>query len=324
MTITELRYITTLAQEQHFGRAAALCHVSQPTLSIAVKKLEDELGLVLFERGKLYVMPTTLGQQIINKAQNILHQTVAIKDIANTGKEQLNSPFAIGTLATIGPYLMPQFIPLLQELAANMPLFVDEADAATLTQKLYRGELDALIISLPFNEPDVLTQPLFDEAFVALIPEKHPLAAKPFLHGHDLHANDVLLPGEGLCIRQKILQYFPHLAPAKVVKGAQQRQFQSNTLEALRHMVASGLGISILPKSAAENTSYGSNLITIRPFANPEPTRTLAIAWRASFPRYKAIDTLSKALRACSASYWNFYSQRAQTQEGLLVNNGDW
>ena len=122
MTLTELRYIVALAQEQHFGRAAERCHVSQPTLSIAVKKLEEELG-VLFERGKQKILPTPLGEKIVAMASRVLEQAAAIKDVADADKDQLEGPIALGTLPTIGPYLLPQFIPLLQETTNKLSLY---------------------------------------------------------------------------------------------------------------------------------------------------------------------------------------------------------
>ena len=206
MTLTELRYIVTLAQEQHFGRAADRCFVSQPTLSIAVKKLEDELGVALFERTKSRVQATPLGEQIVAQANLVLEQTAAIKDIADAGKDQLSSPLAVGAIFTIGPYLLPLFIPHLQKLASKMPLYVEEGYTATLRKKLRNGELDVIIVALPFSEPDVVAQPLFDESFVVLMPHDHPLASQDAISPDDLDDQDVLLLGEGHCFRDQVLQ----------------------------------------------------------------------------------------------------------------------
>src|SRR5690606_38228255 len=166
MTLTELRYIVTLAQEQHFGRAAERCFVSQPTLSIAVKKLEEELGVALFERSKSRVSATPLGEKIVAQANLVLEQTSAIKDIANAGKDLLSRPLSIGAIFTIGPYLFPYFIPELQKTASQMPLYVEEGFTATLRTRLRKGELDVVIGALPFTEADVVTQPLYDEPCV--------------------------------------------------------------------------------------------------------------------------------------------------------------
>jgi len=302
MTLTELRYIVTLAQEQHFGRAADRCYVSQPTLSIAVKKLEDELGIALFERTKSRVQPTPLGEQIVAQANLVLEQTAAIKDLADAGKDQLSSPLSVGAIFTIGPYLLPKFIPHLQQLASKMPLYVEEGYTHNLRKKLRNGELDVIIVALPFVEPDVVTQTLYDEPFVVLMPKDHPLAAKAALDPNDLNSQQLLLLGEGHCFRDQVLTTCPNLhqhhhgeANASNVRTAA----EGSSLETLRHMVASGLGLTILPVSAAENSLYSSEVLVTRPFTEPSPSRTVALAWRASFPRHKAIDALRAAIKAC-------------------------
>jgi LysR family hydrogen peroxide-inducible transcriptional activator len=319
MTLTELRYIVTLAQEQHFGRAAEACHVSQPTLSIAVKKLEEELGVALFERAKSRVHPTAVGLQILARARRILEQAADIRDLANSGMDQLVGPLSVGVLPTIGPYLLPQFIPLLQRLASQMPLYVEEDLVSILAKKLRQGEIDALIATAPFSEVDVVTQTLFEEPFVLLAPAGHPLAGKAEIGATDLEGREVLLPAEGHCIREQILTAFPVLRAA-----AGRPSQQAGSLETLRHMAASGLGVAILPLAAAQLPLYASNVIAVRPFANPTPSRQLVLAWRASFPRHKAIDVLRRAIQACSPAYWRYSTSREQDPLGLVVENREW
>ncbi|WP_346838198.1 hydrogen peroxide-inducible genes activator [Microbulbifer sp. SAOS-129_SWC] len=302
MTLNELRYIVTLAQEQHFGRAAERCFVSQPTLSIAVKKLEKELGVALFERSKTRVQATPLGERIVAQAQLVLEQSAAIKDIASAGKDQLASPLSVGAIFTIGPYLFPHFIPQLQRLAPEMPLFVEEGYTATLRQRLRKGELDAIIIALPFTEPDVVTQPLYDEPFVVLMPAGHPLTQQASIAPEQLAEDNVLLLGEGHCFRDQVLEACPqlqHTIEKEAGTGRIRTAADGSSLETLRHMVASGLGITILPLSAAAASQYASNLLETRPFAAPAPQRTVALAWRASFPRHRAIDILREAIGQC-------------------------
>lgn len=298
MTLTELRYIVTLAQEQHFGRAAERCFVSQPTLSIAVKKLEDELGVALFERTKSRVQPTPLGEQIVTQANLVLEQTATIKDMANAGKDQLSSPLAVGAIFTIGPYLLPQFIPHLQLLANNMPLYVEDGYTHSLRKKLRNGELDVIIVALPFSEPDVVTQALYDEPFVVLMPQSHPLAVKTAINPADLGDQKMLLLGEGHCFRDQVLTTCPSIQHADENTSKNIRTAaEGSSLETLRHMVASGLGITVLPESAAISNIYSSKLLVTRPFIEPVPSRTVALAWRASFPRHKAIDALRKSIQ---------------------------
>src|SRR5262245_18467348 len=236
MTLTELRYIVALAQEQHFGRAAERCHVSQPTLSIAVKKLEEELG-VLFERGKQKILPTPLGAKIVAMAQGVLEQAAAIKDVAEAGKDQLEWPIALGTLPTIGPYLLPQFIPLLQETTNKLSLYVEEGPVSELAGKLRSGELDAILVTARFVEADVVTQPLFDEPFVVLMPADHRLSNKPQIAAQDLDPAELLLLGDGDSLREQILAAFPQLNPRDPAGAAVRTFTHGSTLETLRHMV---------------------------------------------------------------------------------------
>ncbi len=302
MTLTELRYVVTLARERHFGRAAERCHVSQPTLSVAVKKLEDELGIPLFERSKNSIRVTETGKRIIEQAQRVLDQVGVIRDMAQDGKNQLNAPLKVGAIYTIGPYLFPHLLPELRRAAPDMPLYIEENYTATLRQKLRQSELDAIIIALPFEEPEVVTLPLYDEPFVVLLPGGHPLTERESLTAEELAKEQLLLLGPGHCFRDQVLESCPPLvdavtrnpnakAPSLVTEGS--------SLETIRHMVASGLGITVLPLSAATAMQYDESILAVRPFAAPVPFRTVALAWRVTFPRPKAIDVLSLAASQC-------------------------
>ncbi len=298
MTLNELRYIVTLAQEQHFGQAADRCHVSQPTLSIAVKKLEQELGVDLFERSKNKVSMTPTGELVIAQAQRVLEEASRIQDIAASGKDQLNSPLRVGAIFTIGPYLFPQFIPRLRELTPNMPLVVEESYTATLRKRLRNGDLDVIIIALPFTEPDVVTQPLYTEPFVVLMPDNHPLARRKAIRAGDLDNENVLMLGEGHCFRDQVLEALPNLATTQGRESGRgvRTDTEGSSLETMRIMVASGMGITILPLSAVLGTQNKLQNLVTRPFEKPQPCRTAALAWRASFPRHKAIDALRDAI----------------------------
>jgi LysR family transcriptional regulator, hydrogen peroxide-inducible genes activator len=313
MTLTELSYIVALAQEQHFGRAAERCHVSQPTLSIAVKKLEDELAVTLFERGRNGVQITPLGERIVAMAGGVLNQTAAIKDVAAADNDQLQGPLGLGTLPTIGPYLLPQVIPLLQRTAGQLSLYVEEGTQDSLTLKLCNGE------------PDVVTQTLFDEPFVLLLPADHRLANKTVVAAADLDPAEMLLLGEGDAFRDQVLSAFPRLSSLQTSGTRAKRNFtRGSTLETLRHMVASKLGLTILPQSAAEASLYAPNLLVTRPFASPVPKRTLILAWRITFPRHRAIDVLRRAIQASSSAFWNYNTAPNQDTPGVLVENRNW
>lgn len=303
MTLTELRYIVTLAREKHFGRAAERCHVSQPTLSVAVKKLEDELGIALFERSKSRIRVTETGVRIIDQAQRVLDQVGLIRDMAQDGKNQLNSPLKVGAIYTIGPYLFPHFLPELRRAAPDMPLFIEENYTANLRQKLRQSELDAIIVALPFEEPEVVTLPLYDEPFVVLLPAGHPLAKKQALTADELAREQLLLLGPGHCFRDQVLESCPPLVEAVTARSASPNGpslvTEGSSLETIRHMVASGLGITVLPLSAATAMQYREDILAVRPFVAPVPFRTVALAWRVTFPRPKAIDVLSLAASQC-------------------------
>jgi LysR family hydrogen peroxide-inducible transcriptional activator len=298
MTLTELRYVVTLAQERHFGRAAERCHVSQPTLSVGVKKLEDELGVMIFERSKSAVRLTPVGEGIVVQAQKVLEQAQGIRELAQVGKNQLVAPLRIGAIYTVGPYLFPHLIPQLHRVAPQMPLYIEENFTHVLRDKLRNGELDAIIIALPFQEADVLTKTLYDEPFYVLMPADHPWTAKTSIDSALLNDKSLLLLGEGHCFRDQVLEACP-----TVRKGDEQHTtVESSSLETIRHMVASGLGISVLPFSAVDSHHYAPGIIAVRPLSPPVPYRSIAIAWRASFPRPQAIDVLADSIRLCSVA----------------------
>lgn len=317
MTLTELRYIVILAEEQHFGRTAERCHVSQPTLSVAVKKLEEELGVELFERTKTGIKPTVMGERIVKQAKALLAGTEAIKALAEAGKDQLGSPLALGTIFTMGPYLLPQLIPHLQKQVPGMPLLVQEDYTENLRRKLRDGVLDVILVSLPFSESDVVTQELFDEPLVLIMPRNHSLAHKAEITLADIQPQQLLLMGQGHCLREQVLALCPALR-ADLQSGEVVLRAEGNSLETLRYMVAAGLGLSILPRSAAEASLCHANRLVARPLAIPGGQRRLALAWRASFPRHKAIDVLRKAIQTCSGAYWSFTTEPEESEQTML------
>lgn len=297
MTLTELRYLVALSETGHFRKAAEQCNVSQPTLSIAIKKLEDELGVSLFERAHHKVASTPTGMRIVEQARIVLQEAQNLRHLAEQGKDPLGSMLCVGAIYTVGPYLFPRLISHLQQLAPEMPLFIEENYTANLRGKLSSGELDAIFVALPFTETEVVTRALFDEPFVVLLPEDHALASESHIEASALAEQRVLLMGEGHCFRDQVLEACPGLQQAIREKSAQgDAVIEGSSLETLKHMVASGLGITVLPESAAREASYGERTLAVRPFADPVPKRSIAIAWRVSYPRTEAIDILIDAL----------------------------
>lgn len=300
MTLTELRYIVALARERHFGRAAEACFVSQPTLSVAVRKLEDELGVAIFERAGNDLTVTPIGERIVAQAQRALEEADAVKQLAKVGKDQLSGPLRLGAIHTIGPYIFPPLIPLLHRRAPNMPLVIEESFTTLLTGKLKRGELDVIVISLPFDEPGIVTLPLYREPFVVLLPTSHPLTEHETLRASDLAKESMLLLGAGHCFREQVIEACPDCMPLRGGIDESNHVVEGGSLETIRHMVASGMGITILPCTAAGADRYAKRLLTIRRFAGKPPCRDVALAWRASFPRPKVIDVLRDAVAACN------------------------
>jgi LysR family hydrogen peroxide-inducible transcriptional activator len=298
MTLTELRYIVALAREKHFGRAAEKCFVSQPTLSQAVRKLEDELGVTLFERSAAEVTLTGIGERIVEQAQRALEQANAIKEIAKQGKDPLAGPLKVGVIFTIGPYLLPKLIPILHKRAPQMPLVIEENYTAALSEMLKRGEIDVAIIALPFDEPGMNLQPVYDEPFVVAVPREHPWAKKKSSRADDLAKESLLLLGTGHCFRDQVLNACPALNRSSASPGSIQKTVEGSSLETIRLMVASGLGVTVLPASAIPRKAARGDLLAYVPFTRPAPDRRVVLAWRKSFTRTAAIETLREAMLA--------------------------
>ena len=298
MTLTELRYLVALSEAGHFRKAADACNVSQPTLSIAIKKLEDELGIALFERARHKVSPTPTGEQIIAQARTVLQEASNLISLAEQGKDPLGSVLSIGAIYTVGPYLFPRLVPRIKQLAPEMPMYIEENYTAELRVKLSGGALDAIFVALPFTEPEVVTRPLFDEPFVVLMPRDHPMATETAISPAALKEHKVLLMGEGHCFRDQVLEACPGLQESILAHNARDHAIvEGSSLDTLKHMVASGMGITVLPESAASTALYGEQELVVRPFVDPSPFRTIALAWRVSYPRHQAIDVLAEALK---------------------------
>ena len=295
MTLTELRYVVAVARERHFGHAAQACFVSQPTLSVGIKKLEEELGVAIFERGSSEITLTPVGEQIVAQAERLLEDAAAIKTIAQQSSDPLLHPLRLGAIYTIGPYLLPQILPLLHERAPGMQLIIQENYTGNLREQLKRGRLDLIIISLPFSEPGIITQALYDEPFQLALPSDHPWTARERIDPELLGDETVLLLGAGHCFRDQVLRVCPQLAASQNAGGMQQT-LEGSSLETIRYMVASGVGMTILPATACVPTREENRMLAFRPFDEPAPVRRVALAWRKSFPRPQAVEMVRQAV----------------------------
>lgn len=291
MTLTELQYIVVVAQERHFGRAAERVFVTQPALSLAIKKLEEELGTTIFERRQSQITLTPLGEQLVHQAQRVLEEADQLKILAAQGKDQLAGLLRFGVIATVGPYILPDLIPALSKRAPAMPLEIEESLTANLTAMLKNGKLDVIMVALPFDEPGILTQALYDEPFKAVVPVGHRWERKKQLDARELEGEKVLLLHAGHCFRQQVLDSCPELSRSDA------EGIQGNSLETIRQMVASGLGITVLPCSALTKKHDNRRLVVLS-LMKPVPGRRIGLAWRRGFTRPRVIDAIRKAVQS--------------------------
>ncbi len=295
MSLTELKFIVAVAQERNFRRAAEKCFVTQPALSLAIKKLELELNVVIFERSRTDVSMTEIGKKIVEQAEKVLEETVRIKLLAEQGKNQLKGKLKLGLIHSIGPYLLPEIIPILRQTAPDMPLEVEENLTANLETQLRNGVIDAAIIALPFDVPGLQCRALYDEEFDVVVPRYHHWATRKHINPEELSDEKVLLLNSGHCFSNQVTQACPELSRKGEV-------LQGNSLETIRNMVASNLGITVLPCSATAQR-YNNPLIKVIPFTSPAPTRRIAIAWRKSFVRLETVEKIVDAIRAINSDY---------------------
>ncbi|BCL75662.1 LysR family transcriptional regulator [Jeongeupia sp. HS-3] len=296
MTLTEFRYIVAVARERHFGRAAASCFVSQPTLSVAVKKLEDELGVTLFERAAGEVTLTPNGERIVEQAQRVLEEVQVIRQLAEQGKDPLAGPLRLGIIYTISPYLLPHLIPDLRERAPQMQILLEENYTGRLAEMLKQGEIDVAIVAEPFHEAGIATLPVYDEPFVVATPKGHPWEVLTSIDSDQLAEENVLLLSPGNCFRDHVLQTCPDLNRESLPASSLQRTLQGSSLTTIRHMVAGGIGVTVLPATSVSRAD--DSLLSIRPFSAPVPTRRVVLAWRKNFPRAAAIEAVRQAILA--------------------------
>ena len=298
MTLTELKYIVAVARQKHFGHAAEACFVAQPTLSVAVKKLEDELGVVLFERGGTEISMTPLGALIVSQAERVLEQTAAIKEIAQQNKDPLAGAFRLGVIYTIAPYLLPSLVRNMIEKVPQMPLVLQENFTIRLLEMLRQGELDAAIMALPFSDSGLMVQSLYDEPFVVALPKAHAWAKRKTIDAAALKNETMLLLGNGHCFRDQVLEVCPDMGRFSHNSSGMSRTFEGSSLETIRHMVASGIGITVLPSSSIPESTSSQGMLQYVPFSEPAPVRRVVIAWRKSFTRTAAIEAVRQAVLA--------------------------
>lgn len=315
MTLTELKYIVAVARERHFGKAADSCHVSQPTLSVAIKKLEDELELKLFERSSSEITLTTLGEQIVLQAQRVIEEAAQIKEIAKRGKDPLAGPLSLGLIYTIAPYVLPALMRQVIDRTPQMPLMLTESFTHKLLEQLRQGDIDCAILAEPFDSTGLATAALYDESYRVAVPSTHALAKQTSVSVTELESENLLLLGNGHCFRDHVLGVCPENRESHTGRGLVgsasadgiRRSFEGSSLETIKHMVAAGMGVTLVPRLSvpleARRSKTDALYVKYLPLklakGEPEPTRRIVLAWRRSFTRYEAIAALRNAIYAC-------------------------
>ena len=298
MTLTELRYVVAVAREKHFGRAAETCSVSQPTLSVSIKKLEEELDVRIFERGTSEVSVTAIGEEIVRQAQSVIEQAAQIRETAKRRKDPLAGALGLGVIYTIGPYLLPELVRQTIERVPQMPLMLQENFTAKLLELLRSGELDCAVMAEPFPDTGLAIAPLYDEPFMVAVPKGHALARRKSITSEELKREKMLLLGTGHCFRDHVLEVCPEYAQFSPTDAEGIRKtFEGSSLETIKYMVASGMGVTVVPQLSVPAEAQAH--IAYVPFAKPVPTRRVVLAWRRSFTRYEAIAALRNAIYSC-------------------------
>ncbi len=281
MNLRDLRYFVALADHRHFGRAAVACHVSQPTLSTQIRKLEDELGVALVERTPRKVMLTPIGRELLDHARRIVDEAERMKQSARRQQDPESGMLRLGLFPTLGPYLLPHVVPALRLRFPQLELRLVEEKSAEIVERLKDGRLDAGLLALPLHDDQLHAEPLFQEPFLLAVPSKHPLARRAQLSLDALDNLQLLLLEEGHCLRDQALDVC-RLSGASETGG-----FRATSLETLRHMVAAGVGITLLPAlSVAPPVAQpeGLRVLAFEP-ATQAPSRRIAMVWRRSAPQ---------------------------------------
>jgi LysR family hydrogen peroxide-inducible transcriptional activator len=297
MNLRDLRYLVAVAELRHFGKAAEACFVSQPTLSTQIKKLEEFLGVQLVERSNKQVMLTAVGVKVVERARRVLHEVDDLVELCRASRDPLAGELRLGFIPTVAPYLLPHLVPELRRQLPRLRPLLYEDQTARLVERLRCGEIDAALMAIPVDAPEMRYQELFAEPFVLAVPSEHPLHRKPRLVLSDLHDQRLLLLDEGHCLRDQALDI------CNMVGVRQQDEFRATSLETLRQMVASGVGVTFLPAlAAAANAAVpNSGAVQLRSFEPPQPERRMALYWRKGSARDQAVNAIGALIRELPA-----------------------
>ena len=291
MTLQELRYLVALADTGHFGQAAEACFVSQSTLSTGLKKLEDYLGIILFDRSLKRVVPTPIGREIVESARRIVEEAGRIREVASYAKDPMDRTVNLGVIPTLGPYYLPHVLTRVREAHPKLRLLLREEMTPHMLTHLAEGKLDAGLLALPILDPALEVKPLFVEPFLAAVPAGHALAKAKTVDIDTLAKAGLLLLEEGHCLRDQALE-------ACHLQGLKSEEIRATSLETLRQMVAMGLGVTLIPALACAETSPGTTSVKLKPLSKPGASRTIGLVWRRRSPLAYTLETLAETLAA--------------------------
>ena len=291
LTLRDLEYLVAVADRRHFGKAADACHVSQPALSAQIRKIEDFLGVQLFERSNRNVVITPIGEQVARQARVVLEEAGKIAELVQEISEPLSGALRLGAIATLGPYLMPHLLGPLRKQFPRLELLMKEGLTDELIEDLRNGMLDAVLAAPTFDTDGLRVIRLFEEPFLVAAPKNHAFASRSTVRPKDLNSEDMVLLEDGHCLRNQTVEVCPANRRGKF------REFQATSLETLRHLVASGFGYSLMPRLAVDSNDRLKNLITYRPFEGKPVGRTILLVCRERFGRMNDIEALAQFIR---------------------------
>jgi LysR family transcriptional regulator, hydrogen peroxide-inducible genes activator len=291
MTLQELRYLVALADSGHFGQAAEACFVSQSTLSTGLKKLEDTLGVVLFDRSLKRAVPTPIGREIVESARRIVEEASRIREVASHAKDPMDRTVHLGVIPTLGPYYLPHVLTRVRQAHPRLRLLLREEMTPHMLAHLAEGKLDAGLLALPVSDPALEVVPLFVEPFLAAVPAEHPLARARTVSLDDLAGAGLLLLEEGHCLRDQALE-------ACHLENLKSEEIRATSLETLRQMVAMGLGVTLIPSLAGTGVGAGGKQVVMKAVARPGASRTIGLAWRRRSPLAYTLGRLAETLAA--------------------------
>ncbi len=299
MTLTELKYIVSLAREKHFGKAAEVCHVSQPTLSVAIKKIEEELEVQIFQRYSGEINLTPHGRILVEQAQRVLDEAKHLKELAKVGSDPMRGSLRLGTIYTIAPYILPSLIRQSLDWLPQIPLFLHETFTVAILEMLKHGDLDCAILAEPFATQGLEVIPLYDEPYVVTVPVGHEWCDRSSIQPYELSSQNMLLLGAGHCFRDHVLQVCPELNRSKVLYQEGPQNYEGSSLETIRQMVSGGIGISVLPRTAVLDLNQQDGLVRYIPFTDPQPFRKIVLVFRKGYMRKPAVEALAKVIKRC-------------------------